>query len=115
MKCTNCKVTDVVWHDRVVRMNSSGKTIYDYSIGHCPQCNIKYEFDNLGASGKTKQSKLSVVAFFLSICGITSPIGVIVALFDLYAGNKKEDHAYSIISLVTGSIMMIVLATLLFK
>lgn len=113
MKCTKCKEIDVVWDDRVVRMNPAGKTIYDYSVGHCPECNIKYELDNLGTKGKPKESDLGIGSFILSISGILAPIGVIMALIDLSKGKSSENHTYAALALMIGIGMIIILSMLI--
>lgn len=106
MKCAKCKDVDVVWSDNIIRTNPSGQIVYDFSIGYCPNCNTKYETDNLGTKGKPKDSELSIVAMILLCTLICSPIAVIVAFIDICTGKKTESHSKSIIIFICGLIFL---------
>lgn len=100
MKCTKCKVGEVVFDNDVIRLDNKERVIFHHQIGHCNNCGMTYDKDVLPRKRSRNASSLSIGAIILTIIPIIPFVGLILAIVDIVKKDQRFSHYLSYIAIV---------------
>ena len=108
-KCAKCD-QDLRIAPEQIGIDNNGQPIYK-TYGYCDSCMMKYENPYMYAVTEPKRthSKLSIIAFILTMISCTSFVGFVLAIIDLNKNDKTKKHILSWVSIVIFAIFFFLL------
>lgn len=98
MKCQKCG-KELRFGTEQVGVDNRGMAI-THRFSYCDECMIKIDLDlNPLRNAKKKESSLGIIALILTILGITSFIGLILAIIDLCKKDLSKKHICSCVAI----------------